>query len=149
MFFSAHQIILPLFSEFAQLCHKIHPPMLSVYRAECLADATSATATLALAVNVHIANFAADIRLVRLDLAGKFFQRAVMQSQADTLFQKPCAFLRDAQCAVQFVRTDSIFRAGDEPYSKQPFVQTNTSTIVQVSRRLFKNARLRPSRFFS
>ena len=48
----------------------------------------------------------------------------VLERFADAVQHEPCAFLGDAQGAVQLPRTDSILTIGEHPDSGHPFVES-------------------------
>src|SRR5690349_9110831 len=45
------------------------------------------------------------------------------------MIQKPRSFLRDADSAVNFVRTDAVFAVHYLPHGGKPFVQTNRGIL--------------------
>src|SRR5579871_2389508 len=73
---------------------------------------------------VHEARLTSNESFVRLDLAGEFVKRSVVEGEADAVHHMPRRFLGDAKVAPNFVATDSVLAISEKPYGSKPFIQT-------------------------
>jgi hypothetical protein len=72
---------------------------------------------------VHKSGLTADEGFVYFDVPLHFCQRAILESQPDTMSKEPCGFLRDSNRAMNLVAADSVLIVTDHPNSAEPFIQ--------------------------
>src|SRR5260221_3064097 len=78
---------------------------------------------LPLLVPVHVLHFAADVGFVSLNLARRLFNWPFLHGQPNPVQHEPCGFLCHADSAMDLVRTDTVFRVGEHPQRRKPFVE--------------------------
>ena len=99
-----------------------------------LADSATALDSLLAFPLVHVPRFAADVRFVNLDVAGHFLEkRSSLHRETDSLQHEPCSLLRDANRTMDFIATDSILRARNQPDRRQPLIQTERRILENRS----------------
>ena len=57
--------------------------------------------------------------------AAHLFEGLALHGKPDSMKHEPCGLLRDAKNAVDFVRTNSVLRAPDQPHGGKPLRQGN------------------------
>lgn len=72
---------------------------------------------------VHVASFAADEGLIRLDRASELVGCRHAERYANSMIHEPCGFLRDADGPVDFVRTHAVLAVHNLPHRHEPLVQ--------------------------
>lgn len=83
---------------------------------------------------VHVAGEAADVSLIRFDLAAHFLlERTRLHRNADAVNHEPSGLLRDADSAVDFVRTDAVLAVRHHPNCHEPLVQTEGRVLEDGS----------------
>jgi hypothetical protein len=85
---------------------------------------------------VHRASLRANVCFVnfnRFAFTAKLLNRAVLESEANTVSHVPRGLLRDTESAVQFIAADSVLRVGDQPETGKPLVQRNSRVLENRS----------------
>src|SRR6185437_9837346 len=81
---------------------------------------------------VHEPGLIADERFIYFHVPGQFSLEATsLHCFANAMQHEPSCLLRDADSAVNFVRTNTVLRCRNHPHRSKPFVQTK--------RRVFKD----------
>src|SRR5205085_8161438 len=85
-------------------------------------------------VLVHVLRQAADESLVGLNCAAHLLlERTRLHRKADAVKHEPSGLLRDADCAMHFVRTDAVLAVRDHRYCREPFAQTERRVLENRS----------------
>src|SRR5680860_1856389 len=101
----------------------------------CLVFTAGASDTTLLNVNVHVAGFAADEGLVGLNLAAHLFlERAGLHRKSDPMNHEPCSFLRNADAAMNLIRTNAVLAVDDHPDGNEPLIQAECGVFKDGSR---------------
>jgi len=80
----------------------------------------------------HIPDLAADIGLIRLDLAAQFrFKGLRTHRQTNAVIHEPRRLLCDAKIPCDLIAADSVLTVRNKPHGRKPLIKTN--------RRLFKD----------
>ena len=82
---------------------------------------------------MHVARSAADESFIRFNSAREFLNRALLHRQANPMQHEPSGLLRNANRTAQLVRTDSVFRIGNQPKGGQPLIQRDRRILQNGS----------------
>src|SRR5438034_488038 len=74
---------------------------------------------------VHVPCEATDVGFLYFNFARHLFKRTILKCKTDTMHHVPSGFLRDGQGAMDFIRTNPVFRGSEQPDSNDPLVQRN------------------------
>ena len=84
-------------------------------------------------VAMHVARFTADERLIDFDFsavaAEQPLEGAGMEGVADAVAHEPGGFLGDAEFAVDFVATDTVFAVDNHPGSGEPLIEAEGGVL--------------------
>lgn len=94
-----------------------------------LADSTGAARRSPSLVAVHLVLGATDISFVDLDFASEFANRAVFESEADSMQHEPRGLLCDPKSTGKLARGDAILGVANHPEGGQPLVQTERAFL--------------------
>lgn len=90
--------------------------------------ATALNPSLALA-RVHIGSRTADKRFIGLYGAVQFLKRASLNRNADAMQNEPCAFLSNADGAVNLVAANAVFGVQDKPDGREPLAHRDRAVL--------------------
>src|SRR5262245_55699101 len=94
-------------------------------------------------VLVHVASKATDVGLIHFHcfaFAAHLFEGLALHRKSDSVEHEPSGLLSDTKSAVDFVRTNAVLRAADQPHSGKPLRQRNRTLFKDRSslhRKLF------------
>ena len=92
------------------------------------------------ALTVHVARFAADERLIDLNLTGQLRSRLIPHDVTDAMQHEPCSLLSNSQIAGDFARTNPVTTVGNQPHSGKPLFKADGGFVqdcADLDRELF------------